>query len=148
VGDQSSVVCFVAEDSFLRRGGKRSVKNGLVEPDVFKPRANEATLSFTHQDKSLETDKALDEYQRYNALLSGDLPAICRLTFYDLTEGVEPSLPPRFEHDPDDALYGHLHCVTELPLNEDHRRQLAKLATDNRIVREFVKAKLAGPKPM
>jgi len=136
---------FSIEDSFLRRISSRGCvrEDGTIGADAFthRPEKKETALSFTYQDGTLKTKAQLDDYHRYNRLPSGDLPGICRLTFYDLTEGICPPLPPRHEPDPADERYGHLHCVTGLPHNEVHKEQLAKLATRNGIVRRFVRAK-------
>lgn len=139
MGQRASLGPFVAADCFLRHiARKRHVnKDGVVSWEVFDDL--HPTLSFTHQDAGLQTDAGLDRYQRYRQLLpSRDLPGICRLSFVDLTEGLEPPLPPTRDPDPEDKVYGHLHCCTRRPANQIHMVAMAKLATKNGIVREFV----------
>jgi len=144
VGDQPYLTAFEADDSFIRRIERsRYLRDGgEVSYEAFRPREGEASLSFTFQDKILRTDAALDEYQSRKALpQSGHLPGLCRLTLYDLTVSLTPPLPPRYERDDSDDRYGHLHCVTDLPSDEQHMERMAKLATRNGLVRPYVRAK-------
>lgn len=142
MGDQASLDPFVAEDSFLRRiDKKRYIAEGIIPWNVFDPRKNELTLSFTLRDERLETDEGLAKYRSDKALPSGDLPGICMLTFDDLTRGIKPPLPPRADHDHSDEIYGHLHCITDRPRDFDHAEKMAKLATQNGVLLPFVKAK-------
>lgn len=131
---------FVAHDSFLRRVGRKGdIKNGIIALAVFKDK--HVTLSFTYQDDDLRTENAVSQYQLDKVLGSGDLPGLCRLTFRDLAVEVQPALPPRFVCDPDDEKYGHLHCCTSQPSDREQQMKMAKLATLNGIVREFVPKK-------
>jgi hypothetical protein len=143
VGDQPHLSAFLADDSFLRRiGSKRLIRDeGEVAFEAFRPRPHELTLSFTFQDHTLRSEPGLDEYHRWNALNSGDLPGICKLTLDDLTAALDPPLLPRPDPDPDDDRYGHLHCVTDLPVDQAHMERMAKLATKNGVIRRFVRAK-------
>jgi hypothetical protein len=130
---------FVAEDSFLRHADRnRLFKDGTVSPEVFKLRKNDSTLSFTYQDESLRDETALDQYQLDKELLSGDLPGLCKLTWNDLTVSLDPALPAR--HDPNsiDEKYGHLHCCTDPPRDDEQCSVMASLADRNGIVREFI----------
>ena len=100
MGARDGVAAFAPDDSFLRRiDRKRHALDGIIATDVFKPRPNETTLSFTYQDASLRQEGALAAYQFSKRLRSGDLPGICRLTFHDLTIKLDPPLPPRPEQD-------------------------------------------------
>ena len=138
MGGKASLGPFDPEDSFLRRvSTKAAIKDGTVGWRAFDDQ--HPTLSFTFQDDDLQTGPGMQTYQRDKALPSGDLPGICKLTLYDLTESLRPPLPPRADRDPEDEKYGHLHCCTDCPVNDDHRRKMAKLATRNGILREFVR---------
>lgn len=142
MGPREGVETFTPDDSFLRRiDRKRHALDGIVAADVFRPRPNETTLSFTYQDALLRQGGALAAYQRAKRLPSGDLPGICRLTFHDLTSKLDPPLPPRPEQDETDPAYGHLHCVTDCPVDEIHREKMAKLATENLLLMSFVRGK-------
>ncbi len=129
---------FVAEDSFVRHvDRRRRIKpNGTVSYKVFKDKHE--TLSFTCQNAVLRTEDGLDRYQRDKQFESGDLPGFCRLTLHDLTVKLEPPLPPRPDPVPEDEKYGHLHCCTDRPTDDDQREVMAHLATLNGIVRPFV----------
>ncbi len=97
MGPRDGVEAFAPDDSFLRRiDKKRHALDGIIAADVFRPRTNETTLSFTYQDASLRQEGALAAYQLAKRLPSGDLPGICRLTFHDLTRKLDPPLPPFF----------------------------------------------------
>lgn len=145
MGDQESLAPFIPQDSFLRRIARKSdAKLGMIGQRAFEPREGEPTLSFTHQDATLQGEAGLNQYWIDSALRFGDLPAICKLTFYDLTESLQPPLPPRPRKDSKDKKYGHLHCSTDLPVDEQHREKMAKLATDNGLLREHVKASKRG----
>ncbi len=141
MGDEARVGLFVADDSFLRHIDKKRLvmSNGLLSHEVFKPREGEPSLSFTYQDANLRTQRGLDQYQQDKVLLHGDLPGICKLTFDDLTESLKPPLPPHLEVNDSDKWYGHLHYVTDCPLNESHMEQMAKLASRHGLLRAFVK---------
>lgn len=114
--------------------------DGTISWEVFRPREDEPSLSYTLQNESLRTSSGLEQYQRDKELPSGDLPGICKLTHYDLTEALQPPRPPRFEHDLADPKYGHLHCVTDRPHDDVHMEKMAKLATRNGLIRPFVNA--------
>ncbi len=142
MGDQARLGPFIAEDSFLRHiDRKRRATADGVNWEVFKPRPAERSLSFTYQDVRLMSDSGLDEYRLDKAMPSGDLPGICKLTYYDLTEALEPPLPPRPRHDPEDPKYGDLHCETGLPRDQIHMEKMAKLATRNGVLRVFERGK-------
>ena len=143
MGDQANLGPFVAEDSFLRRiDRKRYVMDGgLVGWGVFQPREQEPSLSFTYQGEELKTDEGLSVYHEATALPSGDLPGICKLTFYDLSQSLDPPLPPRSEPDHADKDYGHLHCSTDCPRGQLHMEQMAKLASRNGLLRPFVRSR-------
>ena len=143
MGNQTSLGPFVAEDSFLRRIDRKrhAMADGLVSPEVFKPRAKESSLSFTYQDEQLKTGEGLNEYHEARALPSSDLPGICSLPFYDLSEAIDPPLPPRPEIDRADEKYGHLHCITDCPRDHLQMEQMAKLASRNGLLRPFVRAR-------
>ncbi len=142
MGYPSRLGPFKLDDAFLRRiaGRSRISTDGTIAPEAFKARPVENTLSFTLQNETLRTPEALDEYQRAKRLESGDLPGICKLTCHDLTSSLHPPLPPRPQADDQDANYGHLHCVTDPPA-ELQREQMAKLATRNGVVRDYVRFK-------
>ena len=132
---------FDLADSFLRRVSSRgAARDGVVQPRAFQAREGEESLSFTFQNWSLKSEAALVQYQARKVLPRGDLPAICKLTFDDLTVALEPALPPRPHLDPEDEEYGHLHCLTSLPTSKTHQENMAKLATRNGILRDFVRA--------
>ena len=141
MGDHASLGLFAAEDYFLRRIAKpRYIKDDeSVSWEAFDDK--QPTLSFTFQDNNLKTKDGLDEYQRYWAYPSGDLLGLCKLSFYDLTVSLEPPLPPRHDPVPEDEKYGHLHCCTDPPRDQDHCEKMAKLAMRNGVVRQFVKAR-------
>lgn len=146
MGDQAGVVSFTTDDRFLRRVSKAgSIKRGAVGAGAFQDK--HPTLSFTLQDAVLKDPAGLDRYQRDKALPSGDLPGICALTFHDLTESVKPPLPPRHEPDRADTKYGHLHCCTDRPIDDDHRDNLAKLATRNGVLCQFIPNRKVGVEP-
>ena len=113
------------------------MRDGIVHWEAFDDR--HPTLSFTFQDQNLKTESGLYRYQRAKALPSGDLPGICKLSFWDLTESLEPPLPPWAEPDPEDNEYGGFHCCTDPPLDQTHKESLAKLATQHGTVLEFVR---------
>jgi hypothetical protein len=145
VGDEASLDSFVADDVFLRRvSKKRLIKDEVVLAAAFEDKHE--TLSFTLQNEELKTDLGLDTYQHAKVLDSGDLPGLIGLSFLDLTISVHPPLPPRRELDEDDERYGALHCCSNRPIDLGHREQLAKLATNNGIVRPFVPKKSAQKK--
>lgn len=151
MGAQATLGPFVAEDSFLRHvDRKRHIKNGTVSHEVFKDR-NE-TLSFTYQDQTLRTEEGLTQYQRDKELAYGDLPGLCMLTFHDLTVLLQPPLPPRSDPVPEDEKYGHLHCCTDRPTDDVHRRTMAHLAERHETMRPLVPKKkrddLPGNEPV
>lgn len=140
MGEHPSVGPFGATDSFLRRVDRKGyLKNGIVSSEVFKERQFERTLSFTFQDLGLCSKSGIDQYQIDKELPSGDLPGICKLTWNDLTVSLEPPLPPRSVEDPGDKKYGHLHCCTDPPHNDEQRALMAYMAGRNAIVRDFVR---------
>lgn len=144
MGARPTLGPFVDEDSFLRHVGRRryiSRKDGTVSHEVFKDKHE--TLSFTYQNEVLRTDEGLNQYQRDKVLPSGDLPGLCRLTFYDLTVSLHPPLPPRSDPNPDNDRYGHLHCCIGRPVDDDQCTKMAHLAERNGIVRPFVPKKIA-----
>lgn len=138
MGNQASVSSFAADDAFLRHVHKRSlIKDDLVHAEAFED--EHETLSFTLRAESLLSDEGIDQYHHDKALPSGDLPGLCQLYHRDFVDGVRPPLPPRHDPVPEDEKYGHLHCCTDRPIDRAHREQLAKLATRNRVLREFVR---------
>lgn|GEM_PF-3734229 len=139
MGDQQSLGPFCSEDCFLRRIAKKRhvARDGTVSPEVFDVTDADDTLSFTFQDDNLKTEEGLDRYQRETAFPSGARLGICWLSYDDLTVSLDPPLPPRHEPDPEDEKYGHLHCVTDCPKSYVRMVQMAKLATDNGVVRHF-----------
>lgn len=143
MGDQPSLGPFAAEDGFLRRiDRKRYIDaEGAIHPDVFKPRDDESSLSLTYQDTSLQSQTDLERYRESKRLPSGDLPGLCKLTFHDLTESLNPPRPPRPEKDPDDKEYGWLHCVIDPPKDDVHGDEMAKLATRNGVLYRYEKSK-------
>jgi len=142
VGDQPSLGPFVPDDSFLRHIDRpRHVTDDSLSWEVFKPREQEDSLSFTYQDSRLRTEEGLQAYQCDKALPFGDFPGICKLTFYDLSQRLEPPLPPRPDWDRADEKYGHLHCVTDCPTRQLHMEQMAKLATRNGLLCRFVRTR-------
>lgn len=137
MGAQATLDPFVAEDSFLRHVDRKSrIKNGIVSLEVFKDQHE--TLSFTYQNDVLRTKEGLDRYQRDKELKFGGLPGLCRLTFQDLTVSLDPPLRPRSDPVPQDERYGDLHCCTNRPIDDVHRRKMAHLAERNGIVRPYV----------
>ena len=140
MGAQPTLGPFVARDSFLRHVDReKRIKNGTVSQEVFKDKHE--TLSFTYQNPVLRTKEGLVQYQQDKEFESGDLPGLCRLTFHDLTVSLQPPLPPRSDPVPEDKKYGHLHCCTDRPIDDVHRRKMAHLAERNGIVRPFVPKK-------
>lgn len=137
MGGQGAIEGFRPDQYFLRRVDRiRRIRDGEVGWQAFKPRETDPALSFTFQTEELMTDKGLRNYQLYWELSSGDLPGICRLSYADLTR---LGLPPRHDSQPNEP-YGDLHCSTALPTMEQCVA-LAKLATLNGVVREFVPKK-------
>ncbi|MEW6249309.1 MAG: hypothetical protein AB1716_01580 [Planctomycetota bacterium] len=132
---------FDPRSTFLRRlDRKRLVSaDGVVSWGAFAPRPAEFSLSFTYECSGLRSAMSLEVYRRAKVLPSGDLPGLCRLSLDDLTARLKPPLPPRSEPDSKDELYGRLHCVTDLPVNQAHMEAMAKLATRNGVVRRFEK---------
>ncbi len=123
---------FAPNDGFLRRtAGKRYIKNGVVGWEAFKPREGEDGLSFTYQSPSLQSPEGIRSFQLDKVLPSGDLPGICKLTYSNLAVGLSPPLLPRFKMDLDDAKYGALHCLTELPQDQEQMEAMAQLASRN-----------------
>ena len=143
MGAESLIEPFALDDIFLRRVGSR-IKHGAVSFKAFKPRADERTLSFTFRGPELKTEEGLKQYQRDKVLPSGDLPGICSLSFLDLTELLNPPLPPRCAPDPEDAKYGHLHCETDVPEDEVHMERMARLATKGGVLCEFERIRRRG----
>lgn len=140
MGDEASVDTFAPDDFFLRRvSKKRYIKQGVVSADAFDDK--HPTLSLTLQDENLKTEDGLDQYQLAKVLPSGDLAGIIHLSFHDLTENVKPPLPPRFDSDPTDERYGHLHCCIDRPRDKRHRDMLAKCAEDNGVLLSVVRKK-------
>lgn len=140
MGAQPRLDPFRDSDPFLRHVDRKNrIRNGIVTYDAFLD--CHETLSFTYQDDTLRTDAALVQYQRAKELLHGDLPGLCKLIFRDLTVELVPPLPPRHDPDRTDKRYGHLHCCTDRPSNDDQRRQMASLATRNGVVCEFIPKK-------
>lgn len=142
MGNQPSLGPFVADDFFLRHiDKKRCAAAGVVNGEVFRSRESEPALSFTYQDENLKTEHGVQQYQQDKVLPHGDLPGICMLSFDDLTRSLEPPLPPRSEPYAADEKYGHLHCVTDHPRDEIHMEKMAKLATRNGVLCQFVRAR-------
>lgn len=144
MGNHANLGAFVADDSFLRHVSKKRhiADDGTIGREAFQPRVGEPTLSFTYQAETLRTDEALSAYQIDKKIPgSGDLPGICKLTYYDLTEALQPPLPPRFDEVPEDPKYGSLHYVTDIPKDSIHMEMMAKLATRNGVLRPFIKAR-------
>lgn len=138
MGDDERVTDFKLDDSFLRHvSRKRDIKHGIVSHRAFQD--NHPTLSFTLRDDDLKKDPGITQYQSDKMLPFGDLPGIIFLSFGDLIESVRPPLPPWRAPNHDDAKYGHLHCCTEQPVDQEHREQLAKLATGNGVLRHFLR---------
>ncbi len=137
-----SVTGFRLEDRLLRRVRfKDHMKRGILFWRAFKEK--DPTLSFTLQDQSLLSDKAVDDYQAYFARqLGGDLPGIVWLTVEGLAVRLDPPLPPR--RDPDnetDPVYGHLHCVTDAPRDKEQMERMAMLVNSGQwggVLREVV----------
>jgi len=121
-----------ADQHFIRRFSKRTAvqKDRVVLPAAFEARSGESALSFTLRSKSLQEKEALLKYQRHFVLSSGDLPGLCFLTRANLTNDLQPPLPPRFKAAEDDQVYGKLHHETDVP-NETQRNQMAVQATQN-----------------
>ena len=142
VGSGSDVACFVS-DCFLRRidRKRRAMPDGTLSWEVFQCRNDEASLSFTNQNEQLVTHQGLVAYQIAKRLKSGDLPGICKLTLSDLTEGLQPPLPPRQQKDETDPEYGHLHCVTDCPRSQIRMERMAMIATQHGLVRPFISKK-------
>ena len=141
MANQSSLGPFVDSDVFFRRfDRKRHVdEDGTVSQEVFKGRPSETELSFTYKGVELSTPEEIRQYQVANALLYGDLPGICKLTYRNLTIQLEPPLEPRAQPDLEDEFYGHLHCATDVPRGLEHREKLAKLAEGHGVVCRFEK---------
>ena len=129
---------FEVNDAFLRRIDRRRwiARDGTIAPEAFLAREGESSLSFTYQGSGLRDNAALDDYQRVYRLPSGDLPGLCRLTYGNLTRDLETPLPPRHNPDDNDAVYGHLHYVTDCPTRVQ-MEQMAMLATWNGVVRDL-----------
>ena len=139
MGGATPIGPFAAHDSFLRRISRPSAakKDGTVGRRAFEARQNETSLSFTFQDETLKSSDGLDAYHIASKLPSGDLPAICFLTNDDLCVQLAPPLPPWHAPDPQDSAYGHLHCSTDLPVDQLHKEKIAWLATRNGLLRTF-----------
>jgi len=122
-----------ADEQFIRRFSKKSAvkKDRQVLPAAFEPRIDERGLSFTLRDETLQSREALLRYRTYFQIQkSGDLPGLCFLTYANLTQGLQPPLPPRYSEYETDPVYGHLHHLTDLP-NETQQNQMATQATQN-----------------
>ncbi len=139
-GSQPNFKVFQTSDSFLRHLDRKNrlTPDGLISAKAFEARTSESTLSFTYQCDSLKNTDDLDKYQKSKELPSGDLPGLCKLTFKDLSITLKPPLPPRFDPNHSDPQYGHLHCATDLPRDVLHREAMAKLASNNGLVKPFV----------
>ncbi len=142
MGHEAIVTSFSPNDSFLRHiDRKRFVSQeagvAVISREAFRPRKQEKTLSLFYQDGSLRTDEQIDAYREKKRLPSGDLVGLCRLTFHDLTGSLSPPRPPRLDPDHGDPEYGHLHHAIDLPVDERHMDEMAKLATRNGLVRPF-----------
>jgi hypothetical protein len=148
---------FLPQDGFLRRTDRPNrIKGGLVFWEAFKPRMPHDTdgLSFTYQNHQLQNEDSLRQFQVDHELKLGDLPGVCRITFGDLTECLQPPLPPRSKADPDDKRYGGLHCLTDLPVSQEHMESMANLASGHNefglpfpLVDKKKRARSAGVKP-
>jgi hypothetical protein len=122
-----------ADEQFIRRFAKTTAvkKDRVVLPAAFEPRVEEAALSFTFRDETLQSREALLRYRHHFEIQpSGTLPGLCFLTYANLTEGLQPPLPPRYSDDETDPVYGHLHHLTDLP-SETQQNQMATQATQN-----------------
>lgn len=119
-------------DKFIRRVRFADhIKRGIVHWKAFKEKDEVLTLSFTFQNEELLADSAITAYQQYfSRMIGGDLPGLLRLWFEGLATILAPPLPPRYEPDPEDEAYGHLHCCTDKPRDKKHMEQLAKLIND------------------
>lgn len=139
MGSRESVITFASTDFFLRHiDRKRFVDSDeTISADVFKPRERETGLSFTHQGPLLCHPDSIAAYQMAKRLPSGDLPGICRLTWDDLSNKLDPPLPPRPAPINEDPVYGDLHCLTDCPRDEIHRDRMAKLATKHGLLLRF-----------
>lgn len=143
MADHPPLTPFQASDRFLRRVGLPDhMKHRVVHWRAFKEK--DPTLSFTFQDESLRSAASLGRYQsHFSKHLGGNLPGIVWLSFEGLSSRVSPPLVPR--QDPNielDPVYGHLHCVTDVPRDKEQMQILAKLVNDDEfggILREFVK---------
>lgn len=143
MGDGTAVITLTADSWFLRRVSTRKhIKPDAVHWRVFKARQNEPSISYHLMVEDLATPQGIDRYQlHYQSRDTGDLPGICRLSYVNLAEDLDPPLPPRSTPDEDDdPLYRHLHCSTDPPPDEDTMRRLAKLATKNGILRPYIRA--------
>lgn len=141
MADRPLVRALSREDWFLRRVAYNNhIKHDTVHWKAFRPEREETALSYTLQAEDLGAADGIDRYQLYWVFPSGDLPGICRLSYVNLTEDLEPPLPPWPDLDETDERYGHLHCHTDLPRDKDSMRRLAVLATENGVVRPFVEA--------
>lgn len=124
---------FADDDQFLRRVRFSSNfnKRGLLRWQTFK--IKDAPMSWTFRDPTLATDEGVDEYHAYfSKIVEQKLPAVLWFSFFGLVERLNPPLIPK--HDPapeDDPKYGHLHCSTDVPRDEDHMRLMAKLVNQH-----------------
>ncbi len=140
MADRAALIPPTSGDWFIRRnpynnGFKIRPAGVIVARKVFRER--HGSMSLTRQTEELTTAMALSDYQLAHQLPSGDIPGLCKVSYRNLVEDVRPALPPRFELDRNDDRYGHLHYVTEPP-TEDQQEVLAKLASENGILRGFV----------
>lgn len=125
-----TLTCFDDQDEFLRRVGFESnFKRDVLRWKAFKEQ--DPRMSWTFRNNVLFDDKELDAYHGYFSERFGQpLAAVLRFTFFGLTRVIDPPLEPRADHDPTDAVYGHLHCSTDQPRDQAHMERLAKLVMD------------------
>jgi hypothetical protein len=141
---ESSGLTLGPGDRFLRRiRFPDQIKRGIVRHRAFLEPDHIPTLSFSLQNEELTEDSAIEAYREYfSRSMEGDLVGLVWLSYEALTVELRPPLPPRGAPDDSDPVYGHLHCVTDKPLDKKHRDALAKLVTDGKvggILRECVK---------
>jgi hypothetical protein len=123
---------------YIRRLLKNAVKRDrTILPRAFSASPNDSSISFTLRGDVLQSEDQLRRYRKHKRLNSGDLPGLCYLTHQNLTQDLKPPLPPRYQEDSEDTIYGTLHHETDVP-DETQQNDLATKATQHGLLLPFV----------